>query len=235
MDNQNVTDEPQGIIAYKGFQSDWTCRGFQYQVGETYEVSGKIEACANGFHACEHPLDVFNYYAPYSGSKFAAVQLSGATDREGPDTKIAAAKITVTAELQISDLVAEAVRYVFTQAKKVGAAVVDGVSEAASATGNWGAASATGDMGAASATGNRGAASATGSWGAASATGDMGAAMACGYKGRAMGVAGNAIFLAERSDTGEILAVWAGIVGRHGIEPNKFYVLRDGTPAEWGG
>ena len=217
MDNQNVTDEPQGIIAYKGFQSDWTCRGFQYQVGETYEVSGKIEACANGFHACEHPLDVFNYYAPYSGSKFAAVQLSGATDREGPDTKIAAAKITVTAELQISDLVAEAVRYVFTQAKKVGAAVVDGVSEAASATGN------------------RGAASATGSWGAASATGSWGAAMACGYKGRAMGVAGNAIFLAERSDTGEILAVWAGIVGRHGIEPNKFYVLRDGTPAEWGG
>ena len=51
--------------AYKVFNSDWTCRGFQYKVGETYNFDGEIELCGRGFHACENVVDCFNYYPLY--------------------------------------------------------------------------------------------------------------------------------------------------------------------------
>ncbi len=64
------------VIAYKGFTLDMKCREFQFAVGETYQHDGKVESCANGFHSCEHPLDVFCYYPP-SESRFAIVEASG--------------------------------------------------------------------------------------------------------------------------------------------------------------
>lgn len=48
---------------YKGFK-DMTCRGFHYEEGKEYAISGDVKCCENGFHACEDPLDCFNYYAP---------------------------------------------------------------------------------------------------------------------------------------------------------------------------
>ncbi len=187
----NVPDKK--ITAYKGFSSDLTCRGFQYEIGQTYTHEGHIEICQTGFHACEHPLDVFGYYEP-AGNRFALVELSGEMAGGDGDTKIAAATITIKAEIQIPDMVKAAVDYVFARAKwfkrshvirDLGAASATGNWGAASATGYRGAASATGYRGAASATGVRGAASATGVQGAASATGDRGAASATGYQGAA--------------------------------------------------
>ena len=210
------------IVAYKGFNKDWTCRGFQYEIGQTYEHDGEVKACSSGFHACTHPLDVFGYYSP-GASRFALVELAGEQASEAGDSKVAAAQITIKAELHISEMVEAAVKHVFDAAKWL---------KKSGTTGDLGAASATCDWGAASATGNRGAASATGDWGAASATGDWGAAMASGYEGKASGKPGNALFLCERNDEMEITAVWAGIVGSDGIEPDTFYMLRDGKPVE---
>ena len=40
------------VIAYKGFAEDWTCQGFQYEIGKTYTHKGDVVRCSSGFHAC---------------------------------------------------------------------------------------------------------------------------------------------------------------------------------------
>jgi hypothetical protein len=47
-----------------------------------------------------------------------------------------------------------------------------------------------------------------------------------------MGKDGNALFLVERDDEWQIMAVWSGIVGRDGIKPDTWYTLRNGSPVE---
>ena len=58
--------------AIKGFDENLKCRDFQYEVGKSYERSGKIEACENGFHCIKpdaDPLNVFSYYPPSNNGK----------------------------------------------------------------------------------------------------------------------------------------------------------------------
>ncbi len=196
------------VTSIKGFSADWTCRGFQFEFGKTYEVSGPIKACENGFHACptdEHPLSVFEYYAS-AGSRFAEVTQAGASDKQG--NKLASAEITIGVEVSISDLVARAFKWVWDRAT-----LVEGSS-------------ATGDRGAASATGNSGAASATGDSGAASATGKHSVAMAVGVYARAMAGETSCICLAHRDpETDVIIAIRASKVGENGVKAGVWYSL----------
>ena len=154
---------------YKGMDKDMKCRGFQYEVGKEYETD-KAVACECGFHACEYPLDVFNYYPP-AGSRFFEVEQSGELSKNDDDSKVASTKIRIGAELNIAGLVKAAVEYIKERCTQ---------GEGEKATGDYGASSATGRMGASSATGFKGASSATGFKGASSATGRMGASSATG-------------------------------------------------------
>ena len=237
---------------YKGMDKDMKCRGFKYEVGGEYETD-KAKACECGFHACEYPLDVFNYYPP-AGSRFFEVEQSGSISKSDEDTKVASTKIKIGAELSITGLVKAAVEYTKERCTQDEGASATGDQGAASATGDRGAASATGYQGAASATGIRGAASATGIQGAASATGDQGAAsatgirgaasatgkssaaMACGIEGKAMGSLGCALFLVERGEhdgeTYPIVSVKAVIVDGENVKPGVWYTLRNGELVE---
>ena len=169
-------------IYYKGFDKNFQCRGFQYEVHKSYTHKGKIEPCESGFHACEYPLSVFNYYAP-AYSRFAEVEASGEIVLSGD--KIACEKLKIKSELSLDSLIKAAIKFTFDSAKWSKEKIATGNYGAASATGEFGAASATGERGAASATGERGAASATGFYGAASAMGYRGAASATGNQGAA--------------------------------------------------
>ena len=81
------------INAYKVFNPDMTCRGFQYEVGKEYEAKGDIIICANGFHACENLADCFNYYSFDPNNKIAEVVLSGTIIKE--NDKLCAQKIKI--------------------------------------------------------------------------------------------------------------------------------------------
>ena len=65
------------VKAYKVFDENMQCRGFQYKLGESYTIEGNLEVCSNGFHACEKLLDCFNYYSFSPRNKIALVILSG--------------------------------------------------------------------------------------------------------------------------------------------------------------
>ena len=174
---------------YKGFNKDMTAKnGYQYEEGKEYEEE-KAVACECGFHACEYPLDCFEYYSP-ANSVYHIVEQSGELSKNSSDTKVASTKIKIGAEISIAGLVKAAIEYTKERTKpecdatgKCGASSATGYRGASSATGYYGASSATGDYGASSATGYRGASSATGKCGASSATGYYGASSATGYYG----------------------------------------------------
>ena len=90
--------------AYKGFNKDMTCRGFQFEEGKTYEHEGDAKLCESGFHACEDPLDIFEYY-PAANSEFHEVELDGVSNERRGDTKVAAKKITIGARLGIDKII----------------------------------------------------------------------------------------------------------------------------------
>ena len=88
--------------AYKGFNKDMTCRGFQYEVGKTYETD-EADLCNSGFHACKNPLDCFKYYSP-AKSKYCAVEIEDNGQRHTDDSKVVGKKIKIVAELSVAQI-----------------------------------------------------------------------------------------------------------------------------------
>jgi hypothetical protein len=85
---------------YKVFNSDFTCRGFQYEVGKTYEIDGDISLCGKGFHFCLVASDCFSYYSFNPNNRVAEIE---ASDIEGEtihgDNKSVTKKITIVREI----------------------------------------------------------------------------------------------------------------------------------------
>ena len=94
------------IKSYKGFDKDFKCKDFQYEVGKEYEIEGEIKCCERGFHACESPMEVFDYYDMLN-SRFAEVEQSGQIDKEDDNksTKICSSRIKIKAELKLADII----------------------------------------------------------------------------------------------------------------------------------
>ena len=92
------------ITSYKGFDKNMQCRGFQYEVGEEYEMDGGIKCCNRGFHACKSPLEVWDYYDMLN-SRFAEVEQSGKIDEEEKSTKVCSSRIKIKAELKLADII----------------------------------------------------------------------------------------------------------------------------------
>ena len=93
---------------YKVFKNDWTCRGFQYAVGETYEMEDEPSCCNRGFHFCGRLIDCFNYYDFDSNNKVAEIEATGAVDDDGNEEKYCTNKIRIVRELswnEVLDLV----------------------------------------------------------------------------------------------------------------------------------
>lgn len=102
--------------AFKGFNKDLTCRGYQYEEGKEFHTE-RAECCDIGFHACEYPLDCFGYYDP-AHSVFHEVELSGEMDKSGDNTKVCATDIKIGARLSIAGLVKMAIDFTMSKVNK---------------------------------------------------------------------------------------------------------------------
>lgn len=75
------------VYGYKVFNSEWTCRGFQYEVGKTYKQDEDPKICERGFHFCTNICDCFNYYPFNPSNKVARIVALGEIDTEEGDSK----------------------------------------------------------------------------------------------------------------------------------------------------
>ena len=207
------------IKAYKGFDKNLKCREFQFEIGREYEEE-KAKACECGFHACEYPLDVFNYYNP-AESRFCEVEQSGDIDKK--ENKTASTKIKIGAELNIAGLVKAAIEYTRSRCTNECNAVPGKPATA----GEYGAATA-GYAGAATA-GNRGAATSRGK----SSTGKHGVCVARGENVMVKGGIGSLLVIAEENKTNYNIASWkAVVVDGEEIKADTWYMLVDGELKE---
>ena len=96
------------MSAYKGFDKNLRCRGFQYEMGKTYEEK-EARICKTGFHACENPLNVLLYYPPCRGNRYCEVEQDGEFSENGDDSKIASTKIEINKEIGLTELIQAAI------------------------------------------------------------------------------------------------------------------------------
>ncbi|HHF4410030.1 TPA: hypothetical protein ACPOTW_000972 [Haemophilus influenzae] len=193
-----MAEENKEIIAYKGFNQDWACRGYQYEIGKTYEHKGNVKACESGFHACEYPLDVLSYYSP-AVSKFAVVKMSGETSKDSDDTKIASAKITIETEINLPEMIKKAVEWIKGK--------VDWDAAKVSNTGYWSAATNTGYRS------------------VAEVSGKQSIAVALGWQSKAKASINGAIVCVYRNHDGELIHIKASKVGENNIKADTWYTL----------
>ena len=240
--------------AYKGFTKDMTCHGgFQYEEGKSYhEDNAKL--CNHGFHACEYPLDCFNYFPP-AESVFHEVELDGITDEREGDTKICGTDIKIGAKLDIAGLIKASFDYIKAHCEnnKVGGykSALTGGDRSALAGGDWSA--LTGGYGSALTGGDRSAL--TGGYGSA-LTGGNCSALAGGYGsaltggncsaltgGKAAIMRGGkdstfkgdmwSVFACEIRDNGyRLIGMATAVVDGENIKPNTWYKCVDGEFAE---
>lgn len=199
--------------AYKGFNRDLKCRGFQYEIGKEYEEKD-AKLCKRGFHACENPLDVLRYYPP-SGSRFCEVELDEISPKRGGDSKVVGKKIRIETEIGLAGIINAGVQFI---AKK--------------AENNYKKVANTGDCSVATNTGDYSVATNTGDCSATSVTGKDSIAIVTGNKSRAKGALGCWIVLTERGiwngETYPIKNVQAFCVDGDKVKADTFYKLKDG-------
>ena len=199
-----MTEKTNGIAAYKGFDQDLKCRGFQFEIGKTYKHKGEVSVCNSGFHACENPLAVFEHYPPTS--RFAIVKCAGKISKDIKDKKIACGELTVEAEIRLPELISEAVKWINSRVvlenKKI------------SNTGDQSVVSNTDDGSVVSNTGLQSVASNTGDWSVASNTGRQSVASNTGYQS----VASNTGYQSVVSNTGD--GSVASSTGRQSVVSN---------------
>ena len=246
---------------YKGFNKDMTCRDFQYEEGKEYEATGEIKCCNNGFHACEDPLDCFNYYAP-GKSVYHEVEQSGEISRNNDgESKVASSKIKIGARLDIAkivrlhfDFIKSRTTFENTDPEQASAGERGAASagEQGAASAGWQGAASAGWRGAASA-GEQGAASA--GWQGAASAGEQGAASAGAYgaavsKGSAdvgengiacvrgngckvKGGIGAILVIAEENEYDSQIKEWkVFVVDGQKIKADTYYTLKNGEIVE---
>jgi hypothetical protein len=106
-----TTEAASVLHGYKAYDKDLKCRGYQYEIGKTYETDQHPVRCGStGFHWCENPLDMWSYY-DITTSRFTVVEASGEHDKGSDDTKIASARLTIGVELRLPEVIDRGIKW----------------------------------------------------------------------------------------------------------------------------
>ena len=191
--------------AYKGFKTDMTCRGFQFEEGKEYHEDSAV-LCNSGFHACEAPLDCFGYYSP-AESVYHEVELDEVSDEREPDSKICGKNIKIGARLNIANLCKLQFDYVKSHCTNE----YNAEKGKAATAGNYGAATSRGSV----------------------AVGDNGVALCRGNDIKARGGLGSILVIVVESEDNYDIKEWkAEVVDGVKIKADTWYKLENGEFVE---
>jgi len=215
-------------IAYKAFDKNMQCRGFQFEVGAHYEHNGKVEPCKSGFHACKNPLDVWNYYP--INSRYAIVEIAGDVVDSGSDSKVVCSNISIVQEIALTELINHSVKYMLNEcydklAGDYSKLVASGHNSNLAASGHNSNLAASGDYSNLAASGDYSNLAASGDGSKLAASGKNSICMAAGYASTAQ-VGENGVIVLPYYD-GIRTRVAVGYVGENGIEPNVEYKVNN--------
>lgn len=206
--------------AYKGFDSDMTCRGFQYEEGKVYKEP-TADLCKTGFHACEDPLDCLGYYHPADGTIYHEVELDGVSAQREGDTKVCGTKIKIGAKLDLAQVIKGGVDFVFS---KVDWENVKGGDSSTSAS--------SGNSSTSASSGNYSKSASSGDYSKSEAKGKECIAAALGRGVKARASKGGWIALSEIDENDHILDIKAFKVDGEKIKADTWYSLKNGELVE---
>ena len=205
------------IKAYKGFDKNMQCRGFQFEEGKSYEEPEAI-LCKKGFHACENPIDVFRHYAP-GESIFRKVELEDVSEMREKDSKVCGKKIKIGEEISLRDMILDGVKIDIQTANES----TSGDSSPAATSGDYSHAATSGDDSHAATSGN---------YSHAATSGKESIAAAIGRNSKAKSTIGNWIVLAEYGAWNgkycPVICVKCGKIDGEALKPDVWYRLKNG-------
>mgnify|MGYP001652085874 CR=1 FL=1 len=230
------------IKSYKGFDKNLRCRDFQYKIGGIYEMDGEIKVCNRGFHACESPFDVFDYYTMID-SRFCEVEQDGNISKEDRGTKICSSKIKIKAELKLADMIYLGVEWLkeITSPEKIKTSIKDNSSGYGAKIGSSGYGAQIGSSGDGAQIGSSGydaQIGSSGNYAQIDSTGEGCVIMCAGINSVAKASKGSWITLSEWSySEGKQryipICVKTEFVDGEKIKADTYYSLKGGVFVEW--
>ena len=169
--------------AYKGFNKDMKCRGFQFEEGKAYHEDTAV-LCDCGFHACLDPLDCFGHYDPYD-SVYHEVEIDNVSEQRGNDTKVVAKDIKIGSRISIKDIVKASIDFTFSSVRKENNTdCVSGDSSSQAASGDYSSQAASGHFSSQAASGDSSRQAASGYYSSQAASGNSSRQAASGNYSR---------------------------------------------------
>ena len=95
---------------YKAFGKNLNCRGFKYEENKEYDLGKEATVCGEGFHYCESPWDVLNYYSIHD-SEFATIEDNGDTKKDGD--KLSTNIIKIKTKIGLKGLIKACIDFTF--------------------------------------------------------------------------------------------------------------------------
>ena len=219
--------------AYKGFNKDMKCRGFQFEEGKAYHEDTAV-LCDCGFHACLDPLDCFEYYDPCD-SVYHEVELDNVSEQRENDTKVVAKDIKIGSRISIKDIVKESIDFTFSNVQKENNTdCASGYSSRQAASGDSSSQAASGYSSRQAASGDYSSQAASGDYSIQETIGKNCVMMSAGNEGKAKGKIGSWIVLTEWKSRGNesIPTVVAKRIDGTEVKEDTWYTLKNGEFVE---
>ena len=218
------------IIGFKAFDKGLKCRGFQFEENKEFEDNNPPELCSNGFHFCENPLDVLDFY-DLTTSEFAMVESVGETISDGK--KSVTNKIKIKSKIDLSGFIKASFDFLFEKTKEVATSgyyskvATSGDSSQVATSGDSSQVATSGDYSKVATSGYSSKVATSGDYSKVDICGKESIGANIGINGKIKGVIGTWITLSEYNNNNKPIYVLSVQIDGEKIKADTWYMLKN--------